>query len=160
MRTTEEILRIASQLTEEWLFETTTKKPEPNRLDVYVKHIEDLVPIAVGLRVQGLGYLAAITGMDYGPEAGKMEVLYHFCTGEATVTLRVDRPREDASVPTMTEIIPGAEAFERELSEMFGVTIDGLRNPLRLYLPDDMPEDIHPLRKDISEEEVAIRVEL
>lgn len=160
MRTTEEILRIASQLTEEWLFETTTKKPEPNRLDVYVKHIEDLVPIAVGLRVQGLGYLAAITGMDYGPEAGKMEVLYHFCTGEATVTLRVDRPREDASVPTMTEIIPGAEAFERELSEMFGMTIDGLRNPLRLYLPDDMPEDIHPLRKDISEEEVAIRVKL
>lgn len=160
MRTTEEILRIASQLTEEWLFETTTKKPEPNRLDVYVKHIEDLVPIAVGLRVQGLGYLAAITGMDYGPEAGKMEVLYHFCTGEATVTLRVDLPREDASVPTMTEIIPGAEAFERELSEMFGMTIDGLRNPLRLYLPDDMPEDIHPLRKDISEEEVAIRVKL
>jgi Ni,Fe-hydrogenase III component G len=160
MRTTEEILRVASQLTEGWLFETTTEKPEPNRLDVYLKHKEDLVPIAVGLRVQGLGYLAAITGMDHGVEVGKMEVLYHFCTGEATVTLRVDLPRENASVPTMTEVIPGAEAFERELSEMFGVTVDGLRNPLRLYLPDDMPEDLHPLRKDVSEEEISVRAEL
>jgi Ni,Fe-hydrogenase III component G len=158
MRTTEEILDIATKLTEEWLWETTTERPEPNRLDVYLKHLEDLVPIAVGLRVQGLGYLAAITGLDHGPEAGDLEVLYHFCTGEAVITLRVSLPREEASVPTMTDVIPGAEAFERELSEMFGIEVIGLRNPMRLYLPDDMPEEIHPLRKDITAEEIAQRM--
>lgn len=160
MKTTEEILHIATQLTEEWLWETTTERPEPNRLDVSVQHLEDLVPIAVGLRVQGLGYLAAITGLDHGVEAGALEVLYHFCTGEAVITLRVILPREDASVPTMTEVIPGAEAFERELSEMFGVTVDGLRNSLRLYLPDDMPDDIHPLRKDIYAQDIAFKAEV
>jgi Ni,Fe-hydrogenase III component G len=158
MRTTEEILDIATKLTEEWLWEPTTERPEPNRLDVYLKHLEDLVPIAVGLRVQGLGYLAAITGLDHGPEAGDLEVLYHFCTGEAVITLRVSLPREEASVPTMTDVIPGAEAFERELSEMFGIEVIGLRNPMRLYLPDDMPEEIHPLRKDITAEEIAQRM--
>jgi Ni,Fe-hydrogenase III component G len=158
MRTTEEILDIASKLTEEWLWETTTERPEPNRMDVYLKHLEDLVPIAVGLRVQGIGYLAAITGMDHGPEAGNLEVLYHFCTGEAVITLRVSLPREEAVVPTMTEVIPGAEAFERELSEMFGIEVIGLRNPMRLYLPDDMPEGIHPLRKDLSAEDIAQRM--
>ena len=158
MRTTEEIIRIATQLTEEWLWETTTTTPEPNRLDVYVKRLEDLVPIAVGLRVQGLGYLSAITGLDHGPEEETLEVLYHFFTGEAVINLRVNIPRTNVSVPTMTEVIPGAEAFERELSEMFGITIEGLRNPLRLYLPDDMPEDVHPLRKDIREDEIIQRV--
>jgi Ni,Fe-hydrogenase III component G len=160
MRTTEEILHIAAQLTEGWVWKSKTEKPEPNRLDVYVERIEDLVPMAVGLRVQGLGYLSAITGLDYGLEAGTLEVLYHFCTGEAVITLRVSLPRMDASVPTMTEIIPSAEAFERELSEMFGITVVGLRNPLRLYLPDDMPEHIHPLRKDIRAEEIVMEAEL
>jgi Ni,Fe-hydrogenase III component G len=160
MRTTEEILNIASELTEAWLWDTTTTRPEPNRLDVYVKRIEDLVPIAVGLRVQGLGYLTAITGLDHGAEEGVLEVLYHFFTGEVCITLRINISREHASVPTMTSIIPGAEAFERELSEMFGIEIEGLRNPLRLYLPDDMPSDIYPLRKDVRVEDIASRVKV
>jgi Ni,Fe-hydrogenase III component G len=59
-------------------------------------------------------------------------------------------PRENGSTPSLCEVIPSAEAFERELSEMFGVTVVGLRNPEHLYLPDDWAEDQYPLRKDFD----------
>ena len=42
----------------------------------------------------------------------------------------------------------GATFFERELSEMFGITVVGTPNPDRLFLPDDWPTDAPPLRKD------------
>ena len=54
-----------------------------------VKLLNELVPIVVGLRVKRLGYLCAIVGLDLGPEANEMEVLYHFCPGDALIALRV-----------------------------------------------------------------------
>jgi Ni,Fe-hydrogenase III component G len=122
--------------------------PTPVRLDVYLKRPQDLVHAVAGLRVKRMGYLAAITGIDLGAEAGEIEVLYHFCTGPVIVTLRLRTPRDAAEVPTLSEIIPSAEPFERELKEMFGITVNGLRNPERLYLPDDWLAGIYPLRKD------------
>jgi membrane-bound hydrogenase subunit beta len=53
-------------------------------------------------------------------------------------------------VPTLTEVIPSAEPFERELSEMFGVTIAGLEAPDHLYLPDEWPALAYPQRKDFD----------
>ena len=133
---------------EDWV--TETERPEPHRLDVRLTRLEDLVPIVVGLRVKRLGYLGTITGLD--PEGGEadLEVLYHFMAGAAIITLRVQVPRENAAVPTLSEIIPAAESYERELSEMYGITITGIRNPDRLYLPDDWPANLYPLRKDFD----------
>jgi len=129
--------------------------PASNRLDVYLKHISDLVPIVTGLRVKRLGYLSAITGLDLGIESENLEVLYHFCAGEAIVTLRVIVPKAYAWVPSLVEIIPSAEPFERELKEMFGVKVVGLRNPDSLYLPDHWVEDCFPLRKDCDPQKVV-----
>ena len=109
----------------------------------------------MGLRVQRLGYLCAITGIDPGVETGELEILYQFCTGEVIITLRVSIARDDARVPTISEIIPIAEAYERELSEMFGVHVEGLRNNERLYLPDDWPEGVYPMRKDFEQSAIS-----
>jgi Ni,Fe-hydrogenase III component G len=147
---TEDALAIAAEFAENWMWETETARPEPNRIDITLNTPQDLVPITVGLRVKRLGHLSAITGLDLGEEKGKLELLYQFCAGAAVITLRVQIPREDAAIPSLCEIIPAAEAFERELSEMFGVRVDGLRNPERLYLPEDWPSDQFPLRKDFD----------
>ena len=106
--------------------------------------------MTVGLRVQRLGYLAAITGLDLGVEEGECELLYHFCTAAAIVTLRLRVPYEGGIVPSLCSIIPSAEIFEREVAEMFGITFQGLRNPDHLYLPEDWPEKVYPLRKDFD----------
>lgn len=146
----EEQLAVAAELLVPWKEQTTVEQPAADRLDVTLHSAADLIPITVALRVKRLGYLSAITGLDHGPEAGELEVLYHFCSGALIITLRLPLPREGAATPTLTELIPSAEPYERELSEMFGVRIDGLRSPDHLYLPDEWPEATYPLRKDFD----------
>ena len=147
---TETILQTAEQVASSWDWITETERPEVHRLDIRLTHLEDLVPIIVALRVKRLGYLGTITGLDHGPEDGGLELLYHFFAGEAVITLRVNVPYENPTVPSLDEIIPAAEPYERELSEMFGVTITGLRNPARLYLPEDWPDQVFPMRKNFD----------
>jgi Ni,Fe-hydrogenase III component G len=154
---TEMILQTAEQIAGSWDWVTELSRPESNRLDIRLTRLVDLVPMIVGLRVKRLGYLGAITGLDHGPENGGLEVLYHFFAGEAVITLRVSLTYENPVVPTLGEIIPAAEPYERELSEMFGITVTGLRNPERLYLPEDWPAQVFPLRKDFDPAVLEIR---
>ena len=60
-------------------------------------------------------------------------------------------------VPSVCAIIPSASFFERELIEMFGITVDGTPNRDRLFLPDDWPQGVYPLRKDFKMEECRSR---
>jgi Ni,Fe-hydrogenase III component G len=147
---TEEILTLANSIASSWDWATETSRSGTKQLDVKVKELKELVPIIVALRVKRLGYLSAIVCLDLGPEANEMEVLYHFCPGDAVIALRVRIPRLNASLPSLCEVIPGAESFERELSEMFGIEMIGLNTPDRLYLPDDWPDGIYPMRKDFD----------
>jgi Ni,Fe-hydrogenase III component G len=126
----------------------TATRPEPTRLDVTIarEHLLDAVAALQGAR---WGYLSAMTGLDL-PATGGFEVLYHFCAGAAIVTLRVRAPKADATVPSICGAIPSASFFERELSEMFGISVAGTPNPARLFLPDDWPEGVFPLRKDFG----------
>lgn len=148
MTPTEKTIEIGRELAERWTWRLETRQPEPNRLDVLLASPADLVPFAAGLRVQRIGYLAAITGLDPGPESGQLELLYHFCRGAAIVTLRLSVARDGAVIPTLSAIIPSAESSEREIAEMFGVTFDGLRAAEHLYLPEEWPASTYPLRKD------------
>jgi NADH-quinone oxidoreductase subunit C len=45
--------------------------------------------------------------------------------------------KDDASIPSLTSTIAGAEWHEREAHEMFGIDFDGNTNLAPLYLPDD-----------------------
>jgi NADH-quinone oxidoreductase subunit D len=66
----------------------------------------------------------------------------------------VHLPRShDASLPTIEDIIPPAMFFERELHEMLGFRIVGAQNSERLFIPDDWPEDVYPLRQDFTIEQ-------
>lgn len=147
---TAEALALAKEITTGWFWTLDVEEPESNRLDVKLTSADDLVTIVTAMRVKRLGYLSAITGLDPGLEAERLEVLYHFCTGAAVITLRVPIPRHAPVVPSLSQIIPSAEVFERELKEMFGVTVSGLPITEHLYLPDDWPEVTYPLRKDFD----------
>jgi len=61
-------------------------------------------------------------------------------------------PREGARVRTLTETIPGADFYEREVGEMLGVTFEGHPGPEHLLLPEDW-ESEPPLRKAQQAEE-------
>jgi Ni,Fe-hydrogenase III component G len=149
----ETIFQTARLLVEDWA--EKVEAPAPNRLDFYMKRVEDLLPAVAGLRVKRLGYLSCITGLDPGIESPNLEVLYHFCTGPAIITLRFMVPKTNGMIPSLTQIIPSAESFERELKEMFGIEITGLRNTDLLYLPDDWQPGVYPLRKDYDPSRIS-----
>ena len=48
----------------------------------------------------------------------------------------------------VTDLVPAAVWGEREIRDMYGLIPVGLPDQRRLVLPDDWPEDMHPLRKD------------
>jgi ech hydrogenase subunit E len=142
----------------EWLLTSWNKKtsyPETNRLDVLVT-AEDLRAAVSTMHDAKWGYLSAITGVDLGVESGELEALYHFCDGPAITTLKVHLPRVgDACLPTIEDIIPAACFFERELSETVGFQISGAKSMDRLFIPDDWPEGVYPMRADFKIEQAA-----
>ncbi len=147
MMNTEELLAAAGALLEPWTVEKTT--PEEGRVDIVVE-ADHLIEAVTALVNAKWGYLSALTGLDLGPEAGRMEALYHFCHYAAVLTLRVRLGRETPVLPTVCGVIPSTSFFERELSEMFGITVEGTPNTDHLFLPDNWPTDTYPLRKDFD----------
>lgn len=143
----ETLLQSAATLLEAW--SKGSNQPEPNRLDVVIE-ASDLLAAVEALHQAQWGYLSAITGVDLGVEAGQIEVLYHFCSKAAVVTLRVRVPREAPSVPSVCGLIPSVSFYEVELAEMMGVEVIGIPRQERLFLPDDWPEGVYPLRKDFQ----------
>jgi len=60
--------------------------------------------------------------------------------------LRTHVPADGGSLPSLTDVWPGANWHERETNEMFGIVFDGHPNLVPLLLPDGF--EGHPLRKD------------
>ena len=98
-------------------------------------------------------HLSVISGDDLD---GELALNYHFTTGwgerfgEANCTIRTVVPKDDFSLPTITDLLPGAQTAEREKREFFGIDIVGLPDKRNLFLPEDMT--IHPWRNDLAQE--------
>lgn len=115
------------------------------------EHLVSLPSEAVHRAVQTLleeldiYHLSTITGQDLDDE---IELLYHFWE-HGGLTLRTGLPRDHARIETITDLIPGATYYEREVAEMLGVTFVGHANLQRLVLPDDWTGG-PPLRHEFS----------
>lgn len=147
-----QLLQPAAAILADWL--NDRQNPEPHGLDLAITP-EQLLPIVARLHEAWWGYLVAITGLDEGAAANQITVLYHFANGPAILTLRLIVPRDNACVPSLCGLIPSASFYERELREMFGVTVTGTPNTDYLFLPDEWPEGVYPLRKDFVPEAIA-----
>ena len=112
--------------------------------DVFITLPPDRIHPAVRVLIDrfALYHLSTITGQDTG-EA--IELLYHFWGGRG-LTLCTKLPYEKSAIDTLTDLIPGAAFYERETSEMLGVTFGGDSTPSPLILPDDWDGE-PPLRK-------------
>ena len=101
--------------------------------------------------LQKYPHLSVISSSDQGT---CIKLIYHFTIyyghhlKALSLGLRVDLPKDDLKIPTITDIIPGALFTERETQEMMGIEVVGIPDNRRLFLPEDFPEDIYPWRKD------------
>jgi NADH-quinone oxidoreductase subunit C len=92
--------------------------------------------------------LADITCVDWFPREPRFEVVYHlFSTfNKKHQRLKVRLSGDNASVDSLVPIWPGANFFEREVFDLFGVRFEEHPNLTRIMMPDNW--EGHPLRKD------------
>ncbi len=92
--------------------------------------------------------LSDVTCVDWTPSAPRFEVIYHLFSTvtKKRVRLKVRLSGDDARVDSLTPIWPGADYFEREVFDLFGVRFQEHPNLKRIMMPDNW--EGHPLRKD------------
>ena len=94
----------------------------------------------------GFGILCTITGLDTG---ATLTVVYHLGRENGIVlSLSVSVPKDAPVLKSVTPYFPAADAYEREMVDLLGVQVQGLREGPRYPLPDDWPAGQFPLRKD------------
>jgi len=95
----------------------------------------------------GFNFLMDVCGVDYPQRAKRFDVVYHLFNGKDFSRLRVKtQVGLDESVKTATTIWKGADWFEREAYDMFGIRFEGHPNLRKLLTHHQFVG--HPLRKD------------
>ncbi len=88
-----------------------------------------------------------ICGVDWPQREKRFDVVYHLLSPRQNLRVRVKlQVAEDEGVPSSTSVYMGAEWFEREAWDMYGIPFEGHKD-LRRILTDYGFEG-HPLRKD------------
>lgn len=109
-------------------------------------------------RLRSSGYfIECLTVVDY-PD--RFEVCYQFNKWEKPQRIQIkvrEASKSDPHFPTISDIYEGANWYEREGYDFFGVVFDDHPNLTRLLLPDTA--DYHPLRKDFDPESLPTDVE-
>lgn len=97
--------------------------------------------------------LSCITGIDNGPEAGTMEVIYNLYSipFNHSLMLKVRVPRENPEVESISSIWKSANWLEREVFDMYGIVFKNHPDLRRILMPADWKG--YPLRKDYQHEE-------
>ena len=91
--------------------------------------------------------LMNITAVDYPGREKRFEVVYELFNITTACRLRVKVfVSEGDEIPTLTKIWKGADWFEREIYDMFGIRFSGHLNMRRLLTHHQFQG--HPLRKD------------
>ncbi|UGV26476.1 NADH-quinone oxidoreductase subunit C [Rhodopseudomonas boonkerdii] len=87
------------------------------------------------------------TAVDYPGREKRFDVVYHLMSPFLNVRLRVKiAASETTQVPSIIDVFPGADWFEREAYDLYGVIFVGHPDMRRLLT--DYGFDGHPLRKD------------
>ena len=95
----------------------------------------------------GFVNMTDICGVDWPQRVERFDVVYHLLSPKKNLRIRVKVPvGEDQPVPSACGIYPGADWFERETWDMYGVLFTGHPDLRRLLT--DYGFEGHPLRKD------------
>jgi len=119
----------------------------PNKTSIVVTPGVHREAIKIVLDSFGRAGLSAITGLDLGE---KIDLLYHVRVEDALITIRTSLPKQKLEIESITDIVPGANFHEREVADLLGVTFVNHPSPKKLILPDDWPENLFPLRKNVD----------
>lgn len=97
--------------------------------------------------------LSNVSGVDRGPEAGILEVVFHLYSipFNHSLVLKVILSREQAEAESLVPVWKSANWLEREVYDMFGIQFKGHPDLRRILMPADW--NGFPLLKDYQQDE-------
>jgi NADH-quinone oxidoreductase subunit C len=92
--------------------------------------------------------LSTVTAVDRYPSEPRYEVVYHLHSIQRNERLRLKcrLAAHDPFIESVTSVWRGADWYEREVFDLFGIRFTGHPDLRRIMMPDDW--EGHPLRKD------------
>ena len=108
---------------------------------------QQMPDVAQAMLDQGC-FLESLTAVDLRES---FTLVYHFANFcELCRTVVHASLAKGAQAPTISQVYPAADWYEREVYDLFGIKFAGHPNLKRILLPDDA--DFHPLLKDFGAE--------
>lgn len=127
-------------------------------LEVHKESLVDILSFLKQTPAPGYEVLMDFTGVDYLQPVVGTKVVYwlHNPTNFQRIRIFVFA-RRDEGLPSIVHLWEGADWYERELFDLFGVRFEGHPDLKRILMPDDWKG--HPLRKDypLTEEPVQFK---
>lgn len=152
----EDVLEIQEFRGETTITVTREGLPDVARFLLGELHFEELVDVTaldwnIHAKEAPVRYAETIQGgqeRDLNKIRPRFDLIYSFLSisHRARVRLRVAVGESDPKVPTLTAVYPGANFYEREVFDMFGIDFGGHPFMHRILLPDQYVG--YPLRKD------------
>jgi NADH-quinone oxidoreductase subunit C len=118
---------------------------------------ESLVAFVSAAREFGFRMFVDLCAVDYLRRDPRFEIVITLLSLEppARLRIKVPVPAADPTAPSITPVYPGANFYEREAYDLFGIVFSGHPDLSRILLPDDW--EGHPLRKDYAVGSVPIQ---
>jgi NADH-quinone oxidoreductase subunit C len=112
--------------------------------------VADIVKVATFLKTDaGCQFICIIdvTAVDYPGREKRFDVVYHFLSPSLNQRIRVKVETDEVTpVPSLITVFRGADWFERETYDLYGVLFSGHPDMRRILT--DYGFEGHPLRKD------------
>ncbi len=109
---------------------------------------EEIRPACAALQAAGYNFFEDLTAVDWFPSAPRFQLSYHLVSHafKERIRLRVLLDEADPAVASITPVWAGANYYEREVFDLFGIRFEEHPNLRRIMLPEEFQG--HPLRKD------------
>ncbi|MGB7265819.1 MAG: NADH-quinone oxidoreductase subunit C [Terracidiphilus sp.] len=100
------------------------------------------------VQAAGYNFFEDMTAVDWFPSSPRFQLSYHILSHRLLerIRLRVMLDEPDPGVDSITPVWAGANFYEREVFDLFGIHFAGHPDLRRIMMPDDWKG--HPLRKD------------
>lgn len=87
-----------------------------------------------------------VTAIDWATRKNRFTVVYHVYSFKNNYLLRIKANLESDEINSVTEVWQGANWYERETFDMYGINFKNHPDFRRVYMPEEF--EYYPLRKD------------
>lgn len=152
----DEMLEMHGCVAVDSLGQTVLHPTREQYVDVVKALADDGYSVVIDLcGVDYLRYMGRPLPADVTPERFEVVVNLLDVTHRRRVRLRVQVPESDPTAPSLFDVHPGSEAYERETYDMFGIEFTDHPDMTRILMPEDW--DGHPLRKDYEVGKIPVQ---